>query len=119
MRRAPRLVIAPELAHERLASRCERRSPVRRVQLASHETVGDECVHEPGHRSRRHLQCIGEDTLGHGTALAQLPEEVRTGRREPESLDRVGHVVVQHDHELEDAFEEILILLYLVYSEGW
>jgi len=49
-------VIAPESSDERLTSRGERherRTPVRRMGIAGHETVGDECVHEPGHRTRR------------------------------------------------------------------
>ena len=115
-------MVAPELGDERLASGCEgdeRRSPVARVRLARDEPVCDECVHEAGDGSRCHLQRFGEDTLRHGTAPSELPEQVRASRCEPERGDRLSHVLVQHDPELEDAVEQILVLLKLRDSEVW
>jgi hypothetical protein len=81
------------------------------VRLACHETVSDQRVHEPGHRSRRHLQRFSKDTLGHRAALPELQQQMRARRRQPEGLNRLRHVVVQHDDELEDAIEEIFVLL--------
>ena len=77
----------------------------------------DERVHEPSDRPRRHLERFGKDTLGHRAALTQLPQQMQAGRREVQSLDRLRHVVVQQNDELEDMIEHAFILMYLVYSE--
>ena len=42
---------------------------------------------------------------------------MHAGRREVQSLDRVRHVVVQQNDELEDTIEHVFVLMYLVYSE--
>jgi hypothetical protein len=113
-------VVALELGDERLAARGQRHQScptVGRVQFARHQAVGDERVDEACHGPRRHLQRAGKNALLHGASPSELPQQVRSGRREPERLDRVGHVVVEHEHELQDAIEEILVLLYLLYSE--
>lgn len=114
-------MVALELADERLAPECEghqRRSPVGRVRLARHESAGDECVHEPSDGSRRHLQRLRKGTLRHRTTPAELPEQMCASRRKPKRVNRLRHVVVQHDHELENAIEQILVLLKLGYSES-
>jgi hypothetical protein len=116
------LVVALELGNECLASGREGDelcSPVGWVRLARDEPVSDECIHEPSDGSRCHLQRLSKDTLRHRTAPAELPEQVRASRCQPERSDRLGHVVVQHDHELEDAIEQILVLLKLGDSEVW
>ena len=103
-----------ELRDERLASRGQghqRRSPVARVWLACHEPVIDECVHKPCHRSRRHLQRFGKNTLGHRATLPDLPEQMGARRRETERFVRLRHVVVQDDDELQDTIEKRLTLL--------
>jgi hypothetical protein len=107
-------VIPLELPDERFASRGQghqRRSPVARVWLTCHEPVVDERVHEPGHRSRRHLQRFGKNTLGHGATLPDLPEQMGARRRETERLDRLRHVVVQDDDELQNTIEKRFTLL--------
>jgi hypothetical protein len=109
-----RFVIPFELRDERLASRGkghQRRSPVARVRLACHEPVVDECVHEPSHRSRRHLQRLGKNTLGHRATLPDLPEQMGARRRETERVVRLRHVVVEDDDELQDTIEQRFILL--------
>jgi hypothetical protein len=89
----------------------KRCSPVGRMRLPRYEAAPDERVHEPGDRPRRQLQRFGKDTLGHRPALADLPEQMGAGRREVESLDRLRHVVVQQDDELEDTIEHVFILM--------
>jgi hypothetical protein len=108
------LVVALELGDERVASGCEGHqgcSPVGRVRLARHEPLRNKCIDEAGHGSRRHLQRFREHALRHRSELAQLPEQVSAGRSKAERGVRLRHVVVQHDHELKDAIEEILVLL--------
>lgn len=108
------LVVALELVDERLAllrEGHEGRSPVAWVRLARHELLCDECIDEAGHGSRRDLQRVREHPLEHRAALSQLPEEVRSSRGEAERGVCTRHVVVEHDHQIEDAIEEILILL--------
>ena len=85
--------------------------PVAGVWLAGHESVVGERVHEPGHGSRRHLQRLSKNTLGHGTTLPELPEQMGTRRREAERPVRLRHVVVQDDDELQDSVEQRFILL--------
>jgi len=114
-------VVAFELSDQLLAFWCERherRSSIRRVGLACHEAAFDERVDESRHRPWRHLQRIGEDTLGRRPALAELPKQMGARGRQIERLDRLRHVVVQQYDELEDAIKHGFILLYLVYSEG-
>jgi hypothetical protein len=113
-RKRERFVIPFELPDERLASRGqghERRPPVAGVWFACHEPLGDEGVHEPSHRSRRHLQRLGKNTLGHRATLTDLPEQMGARRRETERLVRLRHVVVQDDDELQDAVEQRFVLL--------
>jgi hypothetical protein len=115
-------VVALELGNERLASGREgdeRRTPVAWVRLARDEPVRDESVHEPSDGSRCHFQRLSKDTLRHRTTPAELPEQVRASRCQPERSDRLRHVVVQHDHELEDAIKQILVLLKVGDSEVW
>lgn len=107
-------MIAFQLSDERLASGCEghqRRPPVGGVRLTRYKVIGDEGINEAGHCARSHFQRLRQDTLRHGTTPTQLPEQVGAGRCEPKGPDRLRHVVVQHDHELEDAIEQILVLL--------
>lgn len=85
----------------------ERRSSVGRMRLACDEAVFDERVDESRHRPWRHLQRVGQDTLGHRPAQAQLPKQVRTGRRELQRLDCLRHVVVQQDDKFEHAVEDV------------
>lgn len=115
-------MVARKPADERLASGRqgdERRSPVGWVRLARDEPGRYKCVHEPGDGSRGHLQRLRKGTLRHRTTLPELPEQMRASRGQPERSDRVSHVVVEYDHELEDAIEQILVLLKLGDSEVW
>lgn len=115
-------MVALELGDMRLASGGEghqRRSPVGWMGLARDESVRGECVHQPRDGSRCHLQRLSKDTLRHRTAPPQLPKQVRASGCQPERADRLRHVVVQDDDELEDAIEQILVLLKLGDSEVW
>jgi hypothetical protein len=115
------LVVTPELGDERLAARGQgdqRGPPVGWVWFPCHQTVGDQGVDQPGHGARRYLQRVSENTLGYRAALPQLPQQVRARGRQPQRLDRLRHVLVQHNDELEDAIEEVFILLYYLYSEA-
>jgi hypothetical protein len=44
---------------------------------------------------------------------------MRASRCQPERGDRLRHVVVQHNDELEDSIEQIFVLLKLGDSEVW
>jgi hypothetical protein len=115
-----RSVVALELGRKPLpfcGESHERRSPVGRVRLPRHEAAPNERIHEPGDRPRRHLERVGKDTLGHGSALTQFPKQMRARRREAKRLDCQRHVVVQQNDELEHPIERIFVLLYLLYSE--
>src|SRR5207253_245231 len=85
------------------------RSPIGRVRLACDEAARDERVHEPSDRPRRHLECLGKDTLGHRSALPELPKQMRARWREVERLDRLRHVVVQQIDELVAAESKVAI----------
>lgn len=58
--------------------------PVAWVRLACHEPVVDKRVHEPSHRSRRHVQRFGKNTLRDRAALSDLPEQMGVSARERE-----------------------------------
>jgi hypothetical protein len=96
----------------------EGRATVGGMEFPCHEAAVCERVHESGDRPWRHLERVGEDALGHRPALTELPKQMRPGWCEVERLDRLRHVVVQQNDELEHAIECDLILLYLLYSEA-
>lgn len=89
--------------------RHERRSPVARVWLARHEVPRDERVHQPGHGPWRDTQRISEDPLGDRPAALELPEQMGARDGETTRPERLRHVLVQQDHELQDAIEDMLV----------
>jgi hypothetical protein len=76
-----------------------------------YESAPDERVDEPGDRPRRDLERFGKDTLGHRSALTQFPKQMGAGSGEVQRLDRLRHVVVQQNDELEHAIEYVFVLL--------
>lgn len=89
------------------------------MTLACHEVIRNECIHKASNGPGGHPQCFGKDMLGYRATLAQLPKQMGARQSEAESSDPLSHVVVQHQHELENTVEQVFILLYSGDSELW